>query len=273
MVQINKFLFKEWLGKSPEAMFGFKSVLQKVTKPFYLEQPIEEFKVADMLKDLISMGNLNNKVVDNSWSNMLTYGKGVGKIEIDTSPYGSFKLIVRRYVNDLKGKNTAVCRLVVPLINDFNHRGPNDPSELIVATKLYDQLKNIDAEEFPTPSNKWNDKFARFVQRFANLAKVSHPEIMIYEGTLKLNENNYLISFTYKGYGNGLPQSQKAEKFLINMQYLPDEGLIHSWGYEVASPNKSREYYALPSEWDEYFCPSQPEKQIIDCLHKIFMTY
>lgn len=273
MAEQNKLFFMEWLGKRPEDKFGFAPKVHIHKKPFYLEQPIEEFNVVEMLDELKSMGDINGKVIDDSWSNMLVYGKGVGKIEIDTSPLGSFKLIIRRYVNDKKGKRIAICRRVVPLINDFNHRGPNDPSESIVATKLFDELKVIDAEPFEVGKSDWKDNFTKLVHKFAKHVKVQHPTIMVYEGLLKLNDLNYLLSFTYKGFGNGLPQNQKAERFLINMQYLPEEGLVHSWGYEVASKMKVRSYYVTPSEWDEYFCPTQGDSEIIKNLHEIFMTY
>lgn len=273
MAENHKLFFNEWLGKSPEAKFGFAPKVKISSKPFYLEQPIEEFDVVEMLSELKNMGDINDKIKDDSWSNMLIYGKGVGKIEVDTSPLGSFKLIIRRYVNDKQGKRIAICRKVIPLINDFNHRGPNDPSELIVATKIYDLLKVIDSEPLQAGKLDWQENFVKLVNRLAKQVKVQHPAIMVYEGLLKLNDNNYLLSFTYKGFGNGLPQSQKAERFLINMQYLPEEGLIHTWGYEVASKMKMRSYYVTPSEWDEYFCPTQNDAEIINCIQEILMTY
>jgi hypothetical protein len=270
----NKLLFKEWFGVSPEEKFGFTPKIPEVQKkPFYLEQPIEEFNLAKMLNELKLMGKIGTKNPNDSWETSVIYGEGVGAIQVDSSPYGSFKCIVRRKITDLEGTLTDCCRLVVPLINDFNHRGPNDPSESIVADKLYDKLNEIDREPLQAPKANWTEFFQRFIFKFNENVKSKHPLIMEYEGYIKLDENNYLFSFTYKGYGNGLPNSQKAEKFLINMQYQPNTGLIHSWGYEVASKQKARQFYVTPSEWDEYFCPTQPAHQIIDCLSEIFMTY
>jgi hypothetical protein len=270
----NILLFKEWLGVSPEIKFGFSPKTPEFNrKPFYLEQPIEEFNLERMLNELKDMGKVGTKMPNDSWGTSVKYGEGVGAIQVDSSPYGSFKCIVRRKVTDLEGNLTDCCRLVVPLINDFNHRGPNDPSESIVADKLFDKLNEIDREPLQAPKGNWTENFFKLIQKFNENVKNKHPLIMEYEGYIKQDDNNYLFAFTYRGYGNGLPNSQKAEKFLINMQYQPKTGLIHSWGYEVASPQRVREFYVTPSEWDEYFCPTQPANEIIGCLSEIFMTY
>jgi hypothetical protein len=266
-------LFSEWLGKSPEEKFGFRPQIINEKKPFYLEQPIEEFKSSRMIEELVRLGPINNRILEKNWDTEICYGEGVGRMQVDVSPFGSFKIIMRRYVEDLKGNNTGVCRYVIPLVNDFNHKGPNDPSEYIYAEKIYDKLKQMDAEPLPHPAKDKYKEFSKVVYKFAEKCKIQHPAIMIYEGLQKINENNYLLSFNYSGYGNGLPNSQKVEKFLINWQYLNEQGIYHCWGYEVVSKSVTRTYLPAPSEWDEYFTPDQHDKTIVDCIHEAFMTY
>lgn len=269
----DKLLFAEWLGKTPESMFGFFQTKVSSRKPFYLEQPIEEFKTGLCLKELVNFGKVNEKEAKRSWDTEVFYGEGVGKLLIDVSPFGSFKIIIRRFIHDLQGNLTGICRYILPLVNDFNHRGPNDPTEIRIANKLHNKLEQIDREELPVCSNNKNKEFEKMVYKFNEIVKLEHPEIMFYERMQKKDENNFLISFSYRGFGNGLPNSQKAEKFLINMQYLPEQGLYHSWGYEVVSKMVTRTYLPTPSEWDEYFCPSQPAENIVKSIHNAFMTY
>jgi hypothetical protein len=41
----HKLLFKEWIGKSPEVMYGFRPDVSKIEIPFYELEPIEAFSV------------------------------------------------------------------------------------------------------------------------------------------------------------------------------------------------------------------------------------
>jgi|688.fasta_scaffold249415_3 hypothetical protein len=270
---MTEMLFKEWLSKSPEVLFGFRPNVTYVSKPFYQEQPIEIFDVQKMLKAMVDMGHINNREINDTWPTQLSYGYGTGKMTVEASPYGSYKIICRRYMNDAEGQAVPMCRLVIPLINDFNHRGPNDPGEEILAVKLYDKLTAINQEPIPAPNTDWHNQFVKFVYRFQKAVKLKHPEIMNYSGTVKLNDLNYIVVFKLKGFGNGGPSSTKINEFLINLQYLPEKGLLRSWGYDVYSPSISWEYLPAYSEWDELFSPHQPESQIISCLMEIFMTY
>ena len=266
-------LFSEWLGKSPEDKFGFAPKFISEKKPFYLEQPIEEFKSGRMIEELVRFGPVNNRLLEKAWDTEVYYGEGVGRMAVDVSPFGSFKIIMRRFVNDLNGNYTGVCRYVIPLVNDFNHKGPHDPTEYKVAEAVYDKLKQMDAEPLPTPAKGKLKEFTKVVFKFVEKCKNRHPEIMIFENVQKKDDHNYLLSFTYKGFGNGLPNSQKAEKFLINWQYLEEQGIYHCWGYEVVSKATTRTFTPNPSEWEEFFCPSQHDKTIVDSIHEAFMTY
>jgi hypothetical protein len=266
-------LFKEWIGKSPEVMYGFRPNVQQIKKPFYEDQPLEPFNTGAFLNELVLLGNLHGKKINDSWSSQLSYGDGIGKLSVVASPLGSFKIIVRRYNSDAEGNLYPMCRLIVPLTNDFNHRGPNDPGEEILAVKVFDKLKQINAEPFPSAKKNWTIQFSKFVYNLSQALKLKHPTVMNYRGTVRQNENNYILVFGLKGGGVGGPNNTRVEEFLINVQYLNETGLIHCWGYDVVSPSISREYYPAPSEWDEYFSPTQPEQQIISCILETFMTY
>ena len=269
----HKMLFKEWFGKSPEVKYGFRPNVTTIQTPFYELEPIEAFSVEKCLDALVATGQLDGKQANDIWKTQISYGHGLGKITVTSSPYGSYKFVIRRYVTDAKGNLIPLCRLIIPLTNDYNHKGPNDPGEEILAVKMYDKLKQIMSEPYPAPNKDYQQKFAKFVYNFSKAVKLKHPTIMVYQGTVKLDDNNYIISFTFKGFGNGVPNNQKAEEFLINWQYLPDVGLLRCWGYDVVSPSRQREWQPAPSEWDEYFSPNQPEKQIMSCVMEAFMTY
>lgn len=266
------FLFKEWLGKSPESLFGFSDTRAFVKKPLYTEEPLEKLDSTHVLDELIKMGKINNREPVKTWSNIVEYGSEPGGLHVSISPLGSYKIIVRKYISDMHGNPIPICKHVIPLLNDFDHKGDNDPSELILANDIYDVLHKLDSGSLEAA----NDSYGGLRDLTLDLAKrvqLDHPPIMNFGGVIKLSDDVYMIYLTYKGYGNGTPQSQKSEEFVIYMQYKPKKGLIHSWGCEINSPVKSRLYISTPSEWDELFSPSQSNEEIIDCIMKILSTY
>jgi hypothetical protein len=266
------FLFKEWLQKTPESLFGFATTQLHVKKPFYTEEPIEKLDSSHVLEELVRMGKLNGRIPTKTWSNILEYGNEPGGLNVSISPLGSYKIIVRKYISDNKGNIIPICKNVIPLLNDFDHKGDNDPSELKLASDIFNVLSKIDQEKLEAPKADWNG-LEILTTDLAKRVKMEHPPIMNYGGVIKLNEHTYIIYLTYKGYGNGTPGSQKSEEFIIYMQYKPNKGLIHSWGCEVNSPARTRLYLSAPSEWDELFSPSQPNDEIVNCIMKILSTY
>lgn len=266
------FLFKEWLGKTPESIFGFTTTRVYSKKPFYEEEPMEKLDSTHVLEELVKMGKLNGRIPAMTWSNILEYGNEPGGLNISISPLGSYKIIIRKYISDHSGNIIPICKHVIPLLNDFDHKGDNDPSELKLAGGIYELLSKIDHEELETPNNNWTG-LELLTTDLAKRIKMEHPPIMNWGGVIKLDEHTYVIYLTYKGYGNGAPGSNKAEEFVIYMQYKPKKGLIHSWGCEVNSPVSSRLYMSMPSEWDELFSPSQPREEIVNCVMKILSTY
>lgn len=265
-------LFKEWLGLSPEAKFGFAPSKLFVKKPFYTEEPMEPLRSTYVLDELVKMGNVNTRPPLKTWANIVEYGNDTGGLHVSISPLGSFKIIIRKYINDANGNVVPICKDVIPLLNDFDHKGSNDPSEIILANDLHARLSKIDSESVESISKNYT-KLEDLVVEVAKSVKASHPAVMSYGGVVKLEQNSYMIWLEYKGYGNGVPNSQKGERFVMYLQYKPEKGLIHSWGCEVTSPVKQRTYISTPSEWDELFSPQQPTSEITNCIMEILSTY
>lgn len=268
----NLFLFKEWLGKSPEARFGFAPNLTILKKPFYSEEPIERLKSSELLDELVKIGKINNRIPIKTWSNIVEYGNEPGGLHVSISPLGSFKVIVRKYISDGHGEIVPICIDIIPLLDEFDHKGDRDPSESILANDIYKKLTILDSQ----PLEKFNydyEKLEDLVIGMAQRCQLKMPIWMNYGGVIKIEDNCYGIWFQYKGFGNGAPNSQKNEKFIIYFQYKQKKGLIYSWGCEINSTVKQRQFFSTPSEWDELFSPDQHKDKIIESLMKIFMTY
>lgn len=270
--------FKEWLGKSPASMFGFPSNAQppKSASNLYEEEPLEPLKVSDIINELVNLGKVGTKKPVKQFSTRVIYGESinpVGNYIVEVSPFGSLKIILRRQISDLKGETVGICKQILPLINDYNHIGDHDiEEELRIAVNVNSYLEKVDKTPLEKPDSKYTG-LRKLVLELAAETRARHPQLMIYNGVVENNQNNYTIYFSFTGQGVESPTASRAEQFNINLAYYPEQGLIRCWGNDILSPTKQRLWRLQPSEWDEYYSPSQTNKEIIETIRNAFSTY
>lgn len=258
--------FKQYLAEGKD-IFGFDKEFGHEPKKYLVsdEMPI------DPIDSEIFLGELNRLKLGTKrplwdWHNKVQWGKSVGAMQVDVSPIGSSKVIVRRLTSDLEGEPVWICKKVVRL----NDVGVNK-NEISVAYNLYNTLNEIDRQLIDAPERRF-DELKRVAQSLSAYVRQKAPEIFIYEGAKELADNYFVIYFSYRGGGAG--GGIKAEQFNIQLTYDPRRGLIRSWGNEVVSPGGcSRSWELNPSEWDELFTPSQPIEEIIEAITTAFSTY
>lgn len=270
--------FKEWLGTSPAALFGFPSNAKthKATNSLYEEQPLEPLKISGILTELVNLGKIGNKKPSRKFESKVVYGETinpVGNYTVEVSPFGSLKIIIRREITDLTGESVAICKNILPLINDYNHIGDMDvEEELRIAVNVNSYLESVDKTPLESPNAKYTG-LRKLTLDIASETRARHPAVMIYNGTIENNENNYTIYFSFTGNGVESPGANRAEQFNINLAYYPEKGLIRCWGNDILSPTKQRLWRLQPSEWDEYYSPYQPNKEIVETIRNAFSTY
>lgn len=270
--------FKEWLGKSPEKLYGFTkdySISDKKISQIYELEPMEPIKVSDIMKELLQLGKVGTKSPNRLFENKIVYDSpdDVGNLTVEVSPFGSLKIIIRKSLKNLTGEVTNICKKVLPLINDYNHVGPTDhQEEFNIANSVNRFLTSLDSKGIDTARNDY-DGLRTLTLQMGSAAKKMHPKVMIYNGIVENTKNYYTIYFSYSGQGVEAPSANRAEQFNINLSYSDKTGLIRCWGNEILSPTKQHLWRLQPSEWDEYFTPSQSSSEIIDCIQSAFMTY
>jgi hypothetical protein len=92
-------------------------------------------------------------------------------------------------------------------------------------------------------------------------------------GMYKKSENYHKYVFEFRGHGVEAPTGGRAEQFNIDLSWNQNKGLIHCWGYNIDSTTRQHSWKVQPSEWDEYFAPTQDTKEIVESISRIFMTY
>lgn len=274
----SKNYFKEWLGKSPEKLYGFTndySFAKKQNSTIYELEPLEPIKVSTIMKELFSMGKIGSKNPERIFENQIAYKSAddVGNLLVEVSPLGSLKIIVRKSTKDLQGETAQICKKIIPLINDYNHVGPSDDNEeFVIADSLNKFLSHIDLQGSDVPQKDWDGLRLLTVQMATSMRKL-HPKVMIYNGIVENTKHYYTIYFSFSGMGVEAPTANRVEQFNVNLSYSNQTGLIRCWGNDILSPTRQHLWRLQPSEWDEYFTPSQKSENIIDCVQQAFMTY
>ena len=267
--------FKSWFNKSPEEIYGFgdKQDVSDKENEVYEQNPIQHLDSNALLDNLQRLGPIGTKKPYRSKASILEFGDDFGKYIISVSPLGSFKILLRRDIKDLKGHPAPILIRCYPLVNDYKHlSGFNDEEKL--SQYIYDQIKKLNDSNIEYCKEGYtNEEFLKLVLKISQALRNKHPEIMYFNEVVRINDHNYTISYGYKGAGNGLPAWRRALQFQVHLQNIPRLGLIRTWGNEVSTSNKSPEWEIQPSEWDEVFANTQKPEDIIENINRIFSTY
>lgn len=258
--------FTEWASERKKDIFGFDRKKPKITKD-ESDLPIDPINSEIIMKELVDLPlGMKQGVWD--WHDQIMWGNEdiPGSVVLEISPLGSYKAITRKMIINLEGEKSWICKSVF----NFNEHGI-DKEEKSLSMMIYDELTKADLDE-ESASNNFND-FERKVIKIAGRLKKEHPIIMLFDKVKKMNERYYICTFNYRGQGVEAPNSMRVEQFHVNLFFDNKKGLIRCWGNEVSSPTSQHKFQPQPSEWDEYFAPTQKIDEVCDCIRDIFLTY
>jgi hypothetical protein len=263
--------FKKWLVlKEGRDIFGFEKE-RPVTKKVVDERPIVPID-PDVLMDTMLETNLDGRKAFSDFHDQVQWGREPGAIQMVISPLGSFKSIVRKLHTNLKGESVWVCKKIIPYADILHANKKIDES---LAADIFEQIEKVSKGDLEAPLNNYC-KLDSLTIKVANYCRRKDiiPELFIFKGIRQVKKNeNYLIYFEPRGQGVEAPGSARVEQFIINMSYNPETGMIKSFGHDVQSPIKGHVWYAQPSEWEEYFSPSQSPNEITEAIGAALSTY
>ena len=271
---MNKLLkFGEYTHLREMADFGFEKMSNTEptggTKILDDAGPINPINCETIMAELARLPALGIYKPSWTWQDILEWGDGVGAIKIDVSPLGSYKIVARRHIKDIRGETTWVCKKVFPL--DENE---HDDNEIELAHNIYEGITKISTTMIDSP--RWGNypDFERLVEKLTHEVRHQYPNyIMFPKGTKKISEDYYKIYFEFKGHGVEAPGSNRAEQFDIDIFWDRKKGLVRIWGYDIVSSKSQHSWQPQPSEFDEWFSPAQPIEEIIECVVAMFLTY
>lgn len=260
--------FKTWLEM---ADYGF----DKVKKPTGAKAPPDDALPIDpidshlIIRELRRMPPLGQFLPEVKWNDVINWGNEVGALQIDISPLGSYKIVTRRKVKDLQGETTWICKGVLAL-NEESEYNKNEPE---IADELYQTLKEVSGQMIQGPAKEY-PHFEKLANALNNATAREYPDYCMFPvGFKKISDDYYKCVFEFRGHGMEAPTTMRAEQFDIDLYWDKKKGLIRCWGYDIDSQTKQHDWRVMPSEWDEWFSPGQPIKEICEIVVGIFMTY
>jgi len=263
--------FKKFINLKEWADFGFGSRLKKPmggTKPIEGHLPIDIIHSGKILAEILSSSDIGQYVANPKFENLIEWGNDAGALQLHLTPLGSYKIIARRKLFDASGEENWICKKVFPL-----DEGYVNTKEEIYASNIHNFLVELNEEMIDSPNVQYKDFNKLSLKIFSNVRKVYPSYCMFPVGMYKKNENYHKYVFEFRGHGVEAPSGLRAEQFNIDLLWDPKKGLIRCWGYDIDSTTRQHSWKVQPSEWDEWFSPTQEANDIIDCISKIFMTY
>lgn len=268
--------FTDWMrlkGINEMANYGFEnsSNLGPVggTRDVKGEDPYHPLNTEEIIDELVRQKPLGI-YKPRSQPDIVEWGEHVGAMRVEFSPLGSYKAFVRRKIKDLKGENTWICKHIWPLQNESKHMDKEVP----VAHEMYEHLEKLSMTLIDSPKKDFPE-FDRLANKLISAVRMNYPSYCMFPaGMKKVNEDYYKVYFEFRGHGQQSPKDHgRVEQFDIDLFWDRKKGLIRCWGYNIESAKSQHSWIIQPSEFDEWFAPSQEPEEIIECVKKIFMGY
>jgi hypothetical protein len=268
---MRQLLFKNWLTEMAD--YGFnrdKYVLPKGgTEEIEGDIPFKPVNASAIMTELARLPAIGPNKVRVRWDDVIEWGNGHGAMQLDISPLGSMKVVARRKIRDLHGEAVWICKKVFPVIEKKVQE-----HEVGLAHKMYDTIKEIANDMIDSPAKEY-DQLEQLAWKLWMAVKRDHPSYCMFPiGLRKQNESYYKVVFEFRGHGvERMRDNGRAEQFNIDLLWNRNRGLLRCWGYNIDSTMGQHSWKVQPSEWDEWFAPSQDHEQIIENVVKIFMKY
>lgn len=255
--------FREFLGKTPQELFGIKNSSQKEDDP-PIQYPINGFDL-ELMMDFLSKKKIGVFSPETNFINEIKWGNQPGaiKLEVDTG----FTFFVKKLVFDKEGSERWIAKKAFQL----NRNGAGNKEDF-VAQEIFERL-NIYSDEYIEHSSEEYKDLENLVEfLYKKMISTAKP-IFFPEGIKKINDDSYIIKFGVKGQGLEFRNQQRVEQNQTLVTYDKNNGLIRVINYNLLSPTgKAHEFKINQNDLDVCFSPSQSKEEIADvlCVHMKF---
>jgi hypothetical protein len=271
--------FKLWLEK--QNIWGFEEKDWEPDKPFHpgkapqrgpQDLPIEGFNVQRMMEHLGKL-ELGAKKPKNRFFNECQWGEHDGAIRAIITPKLNIK--IQKLHHDLEGNQIWVMKKYF-FIDNYNYAGKED----VVALEVFDQIKNINEEQLESPSPKV--RLEELVQALSNKMNTLESNSLLPTHTVKrIAENEWNLFYYLRGGGasgfSGSGNTKNIMEVVVNLSQKRNSGTIKAMVTVVTNLSSGSRgggtWVLMPSDFEEFFMPTQGKKEIVESIMTALKTY
>lgn len=271
--------FRLWMEK--RNIWGFDETEWEPKKPFHPgkaefrgpdDLPCTGFNVQRMIEQLARF-DLGFKKSKMKFMNECQWGENPGAVRVVVTPKVNLKIQKLHY--DLEGNKVWIMKKYF-FIDDTNYAGKED----IVAQEVFDQVKNVNDEQ-PENPNKDVD-LAELVRQLDGRLKGLASNVLLPEHQVKKNgENEFTIFYYLRGGGvgsfTGASSASNIMEVIVNVSKQRSTGLIKAMvtvaGNLSTGGKGSSSWVLMPSDFEEYFMPTQGKREIVEAIVTALKTY
>lgn len=271
--------FRSWLEN--KNIWGFEEDEWQPKKPYHPSKipfngpddlPIKSFNLQRMI-EMLSKFDLGFKKAQSKFMNECQWGANVGAVRAVVTPRLNLK--IQRLHYDLESNPVWIMKKHFA-IDDANYAGKED----IVAQEIYDQVKNVNDEQMENPIK--DVELNELVSLLNIKMKGFTSSTLLPEHQLKKNsETEYTIYYYLRGGGaSGFTGGSSVHNIMevaINLSQNKNRGLIKAMVTVVTKLSSGSSgggsWVLMPSDFEEYFMPTQSKKEIVESILTALKMY
>jgi len=254
--------FQKWC--EVRDVFGFEKELYAEPKDNNDALPIKRLRLGHLTDDLLRY-KLGTKTPQSPFVGHVEWGRGPGAIKVWIGT--GLNVMFERLAIDLQGQNRWACKRVYQIPQE-GYGGHEDA----IAQEIMEVAAEIDKAPPESPNADYNDLESLVVAMSNRLKRVAR-DIFVFEGTRKVDDNQYIIRFSVRGHGVEAPDQQRVEEHQVRLVFYKDTGVIEVVDYNIESPIGAHTWEIMSKDTGWSYYPSQPPEEIIETIANTMAWY
>jgi hypothetical protein len=264
------FSFKNWLVNE-WADFGFedeRKIPAGRDTRFYTainpDAPIDRIDIEQIINRL---GGLHIKGVKGrvKFVNEVFWGRGPGSMRVKIHP--DLHVEVSRMAHDLEGTPVWLTKRLY-LINRAGYGG----HEEFIVQEILGQVEMIKDLPVDSPKKDYHELENLVVAMSNKMRKVARG-YFLFENIKKLNDNQYIISFSVRGQGLEAPSQRRVVANQTLVTFDENAGRIRLTNKNIETNVGGHKWDIMPPDTDVNFFPTQPRDEIVEVIATTMRWY
>lgn len=248
--------FKSWLYSEQKNIFGFENK-PKEKENFVGINPINTLNF-ELISQRLCKTTIGNKIPNERFIGEVCWGNNeAGSLRLNIGT--DLHIELGRMGLDLEGEPVWATKRLFQL--DRSGKGSLEES---ICQDILDELKAIDKTELDSPKEEYDlEKLA--IETAYKLRRTA-LNIFVFEGIMKVDENDYIIRFSVSGQGVESPDHKRVVENQTRLIFRKNKGIIEAWNYNIETKVGGHDWKIQSNDLAIKFFPTQDKDEIAETL-------